>query len=783
MMGTEAFRAVFGAVPAGDEEQYVRLVLAGARAGFAVVLVRPGLKAPMCTLTTAQAKLADQTAQEEARAAGRQRVSTVRHPCGIAHALQLSGDPELKSKEEGAIGRTVRRALKRYDGRLNIGVELGRSRMIVVDVDTLVERDAFLTDWAAATGVDRAGESYTVASPGAQGPDGSWVHSEGGHWWFTLPEGYEIPTGEGVLKMPSGWSVMWRDRQVLVPPSARPEGVYRMTGAAQQAPGWLLDAIDAGVLAKTERREAATEKILSASDPIDIWSAQTDWGTEILTPAGWTETGLADTCSCPIWTAPGDHASPKSATAHELGCALFDSSTGWAPIHIWTDNPPGYLAGHGRTLTKLQFVAWKDHEGDQKKSMRALGIQGGTGIEPDDLFEMMRFDAPSPAAVLEDVSTIDTDPFASPDDDDLVLEGDSADTDPQPAIPDSPPAELSKVDRLIEYMRSSAELDDIADPEPLVAGMLDKDTLARVTGKSGHGKTFLMIDLACRVATGQPWLGRHVAPGMVVYMVAEGVRGYKKRVRAWEARYNGGEHIPADRLQVLDIPVQVRNASNWDVWTQAVERLGAVLVVMDTQARITVGVDENNATEMGEYIEQLEKVRRATKACVAVVHHLGHQGEQGRGSSAVLGAINTEIRVTKAGPVVTVINEKQKDEEGFASIELTLEHEGTSAVLVGEDVDQDPFAEAGPPGGADAPAGDRMLRLLHSVAPALGLTKAESKSIVLQHDRNAYGRPMTAKTFYNNWDVAGAAGDLIRIDGPGARWKVSASAIARLILE
>jgi hypothetical protein len=45
------------------------------------------------------------------------------------------------------------------------------------------------------------------------------------------------------------------------------------------------------------------------------------------------------------------------------------------------------------------------------------------------------------------------------------------------------------------------------------------------------------IDLAGHVGTGMKWHGHHVRQGTVVYLVAEGARGIRKRVRAWEKHY------------------------------------------------------------------------------------------------------------------------------------------------------------------------------------------------------------------------------------------------------
>jgi hypothetical protein len=230
--------------------------------------------------------------------------------------------------------------------------------------------------------------SPTVMSPGAQ-VDGKWVHKDGGHFWFTVPEGVELPEGGGVIAGEGGWAVLWRGKQVLVPPSSREEGTYRLVGTASELPDWLRDFIVAGAAQQAERRVAAAVSARTA-DPISRWAADKTW-SDILTPDGWTDTGKPDNCGCPIWTAPGDHHSPKSATAHEAGCSQYDTSMGQAPIHIWTDNIPDCIDDvvreRGRTFSKFHYLVFRLYGGDQARAKAEMGIDDGLALgafEADD---------------------------------------------------------------------------------------------------------------------------------------------------------------------------------------------------------------------------------------------------------------------------------------------------------------------------------------------------------------------------------------------------------------
>ncbi|WP_158101518.1 AAA family ATPase, partial [Streptomyces bobili] len=227
-------------------------------------------------------------------------------------------------------------------------------------------------------------------------------------------------------------------------------------------------------------------------------------------------------------------------------------------------------------------------------------------------------------------------------------------------------------DALLAELLDAASLDNMPTLEPLVGDLLHLDSLARIVGPSGHMKSFVTIDLAGHVGTGMQWHGHYVRQGTVVYLVAEGARGIRKRVRAWEKHHG----LKMDNVLFLPRPVQA-TGPEWDTLVEAMRRLQPQLLVIDTQARVSVGVEENSAKELGIVVERIEDLRRATGACVLVIHHTGHVGEHGRGSSSAKGALQSELHVSKKGDnarniVVTVKVGKQKDDEEAGDIQFGL---------------------------------------------------------------------------------------------------------------
>lgn len=234
-------------------------------------------------------------------------------------------------------------------------------------------------------------------------------------------------------------------------------------------------------------------------------------------------------------------------------------------------------------------------------------------------------------------------------------------------------------DRLRHALVDTHGLDHIEPPQPLVNEVLYANSLAWLQGKPGDGKTFVALDLAGSVATGTSWHGHITEHGQVLYIAAEGVTGVRGRVRAWESAIGQ----PMTGVQWLPVAVQAANETEWAALVDLAPSVAAGgLIVVDTQARVTVGMEENAARDMGVFVQRLEELRQATGACILVVHHQGRSGDHMRGSTALEGAATTVMQVAKEDTDITVKCVKQKDAERFSDIHLELTSYGDSAVLM-----------------------------------------------------------------------------------------------------
>ena len=147
---------------------------------------------------------------------------------------------------------------------------------------------------------------------------------------------------------------------------------------------------------------------------------------------------------------------------------------------------------------------------------------------------------------------------------------------------------------------------------------------------------------------------------------------------AWEDFY-GREMTQA---YFLATAVQLGSPMDQEALTELITEIQPLVVFFDTQARMTVGVNENDPSEMGLIVDYLSRLREATAAAVVPIHHEPRNGELPRGASSIDGGADTMIRCNRNDNTIVLTNTKQKDAEPFNPIELRLQPHLDSAVLL-----------------------------------------------------------------------------------------------------
>lgn len=186
----------------------------------------------------------------------------------------------------------------------------------------------------------------------------------------------------------------------------------------------------------------------------------------------------------------------------------------------------------------------------------------------------------------------------------------------------------------------------------LVRGVLVEGGLSAVFGAPGSTKSFLVLDLALRIAHGREFFGRRVAAGGVVYVSGEGGSGMRLRMKAWRLNKDGDGRAPfvmvPSSVNLFDDAEGVE-ALIGDIKAHAEEMARPCrLVVLDTLSRMIGSGDEDRAHDVNVIVQKAERIQRETGAHVLIVHHSGKDKDRGmRGSNALLGAVDAAIEVTQ----------------------------------------------------------------------------------------------------------------------------------------
>lgn len=671
MLGSTPITAVLGSGVDGTNHEAVKsFIRTACGEGLALLLIVPGTKQPFDGRTARKKNADDKAAQLAAKEAGRRDWAKVKSPSGLA----------LATADSKVVLRYLDEYLKVFgpECSVNLAVEVGRSHLVLIDADTRAQYDAFIEVSGAPQDMPP-----TVITPGQRDVrTGEMVHDgAGGHFWFTLDEGVELPTNLGSMTWEGddSFAVLWHNRYVLIPPSVRPEGAYELVGRDYPCPEWLLAAI-------RERAESRARRVSNAGDKadasdlstdIDAWAETITWA-EILEPLGWTPTSRSDNCGCDVWTAPGPHTSNKSATTHDSGCMLGRYTETNAPMHIWTDNPgepfDAYIAeNHTKTLSKLQAVAWSEYGGDIGATMDTLGLGG-------EVYTIEAESGVSKANIAEDIELSKDDlppieqvaPAMGEKFDNTTLYGEDA--PPFDISGQTPPNASStrvETDQTGDFpgeeqdQRPDVFESDIAGvpimapwtywmhlppPEYVVEGLVESGATTLVIGPPGIGKSTVALDLACHMAIGKSWHGRKTLKTKVLYLPGEGQRGAIQRIKAWAQAHDIPPELLAEGLLVGDSVIRL-NASKeaWGELAQYVIRRNIGMIIYDTFARMALGLEENSATDVGRAVERFDQIRKLTNAGAMIVHHTGKATPTvARGSGALTAAVETELLVTEA---------------------------------------------------------------------------------------------------------------------------------------
>lgn len=242
--------------------------------------------------------------------------------------------------------------------------------------------------------------------------------------------------------------------------------------------------------------------------------------------------------------------------------------------------------------------------------------------------------------------------------------------------------EASRFDRFDSTAMDLAGLATLEPPPPLIHdNVLYQGTTAWLVGASGTYKSFLALDWALSIAYGHAWLDRHeVEHGSVLYIAGEGLAGLSKRVAAWQQWRKVEGVAPIRFMRAVDLAKpQMR-----DLIELYVQARRPKMIVLDTQARVLLGVSENDKDEMDPFIDFITNLADRYRVTVLTLHHSTKSGSDPiRGSGSIQGAADTVIKVEREQGErkvkMTIIKHKDTESEGEMNLELV--HYANSLVV------------------------------------------------------------------------------------------------------
>lgn len=246
--------------------------------------------------------------------------------------------------------------------------------------------------------------------------------------------------------------------------------------------------------------------------------------------------------------------------------------------------------------------------------------------------------------------------------------------------------------RLVSPARTNAgrrllTLDDLESFPPLeflVDGYVQERGLNLMFGPSGHGKTFVSLDIALSVATGQPWQGQQTREGRVLLVVGEGQWGLANRIEAWQA---GNQRVPRDMVRVVVDPLSLLNGDDVGWLIRQIQQFQPSLVVLDPLARFMDGADENRFEDMGKVLASLDLLLVETGTTLLVVHHSGKDPSRGeRGHSSLRAGVDIALKLrSDTSGTIRVQVDKARDLASGHGIFLRLVSAAESAYLAKAD--------------------------------------------------------------------------------------------------
>lgn len=221
----------------------------------------------------------------------------------------------------------------------------------------------------------------------------------------------------------------------------------------------------------------------------------------------------------------------------------------------------------------------------------------------------------------------------------------------------------------------------------LVEGLWAEEAVGIVGGEPKCCKSFLALDMAVAVASGQPCLRRFAVPQpgpVLLYAAEDALHVVRRRLDGVCAA--AGVDLDALDVHVITAPtLRLDRPEDCQRLTDTVAALAPRLLILDPFVRLH-RIDENASGEVAPLLAYLRELQRRHQLAVVVVHHArkgaarARAGQALRGSSEFHAWGDSNLYLRRLGEQLTLTVE-QRAAASIAGITLQLKTDGDALAL------------------------------------------------------------------------------------------------------
>ena len=222
----------------------------------------------------------------------------------------------------------------------------------------------------------------------------------------------------------------------------------------------------------------------------------------------------------------------------------------------------------------------------------------------------------------------------------------------------------------------------------LVEGLWGWPAVGFVAGTPKSMKTWMALELAVAVASGQPCLGRYAVKKrghVLVYAAEDSAEAIRERVAAIAS----ARHIDLDSLGVGLISVPSLRLDNEEHRRRLLATVATIkprLLILDPLVRLHSG-DENSSGDISSLLDFLRTVQREHEVAVLVVHHVrkspaSQPGQALRGSGDLHAWLDSALYLMRSNGRL-ILRPEHRDNAVVEPVEIALDPDRPHLVVRG----------------------------------------------------------------------------------------------------